>query len=83
MLKDEVLKILYLEDGYISGETISRKLGVTRAAVNSAVKALRDEGYEITSSTNRRTASGIFFRTLVTSFALVPFTMATRHPFRP
>ena len=53
MLKDEVLKIIYLEDGYISGETISRKLGVTRAAVNSAVKALRDEGYEITSSTNR------------------------------
>ena len=53
MLKDEVLKILYLEDGYISGETISRKQGVTRAAVNSAVKALRDEGYEITSSTNR------------------------------
>ena len=53
MLKDDVLKLISREDGYISGEAISRKLGVTRAAVNSAVKALRDEGYEITSSTNK------------------------------
>ncbi len=53
MLKDEVLKLISRESDYISGEAISRKLGVTRAAVNSAVKALRDEGYEITSSTNK------------------------------
>ena len=53
MLKDDVLKLISREDGYISGEAISRKLGVTRAAVNSAVKALRDDGYEITSSTNK------------------------------
>ena len=53
MLKDEVLKLICRENDYISGETISRKLGVSRAAVNTAVKALRDDGYEITSSTNK------------------------------
>lgn len=53
MLKDDVIKLISRESDYISGEAISRKLGVTRAAVNSAVKALRDEGYEITSSTNK------------------------------
>lgn len=53
MLKDDVLKIIYNEEDYISGEAISRQLGVSRAAVNNAVKALRDEGYEITSSTNK------------------------------
>ena len=53
MLKDDVLKIIYCEEDYISGEAISRQLGVSRAAVNNAVKALRDEGYEITSSTNK------------------------------
>lgn len=53
MLKDDVLMLISRECGYISGEAISRKLGVTRAAVNSAVKALREDGYEITSSTNK------------------------------
>ena len=53
MLKDNVLKLIYHGEDYISGETVSRKLGVSRAAVNSAVKALREEGYEIISSTNK------------------------------
>lgn len=53
MLKDDVLTILTVGNGYISGETISKKLGVTRAAINSAVKNLREEGYEIESSTNK------------------------------
>ena len=53
MLKDDVLKLIYWEEDYISGEALSRTLGVSRTAVNSAVKALRDEGYEITSSTNK------------------------------
>ena len=53
MLKDDVLKLIYRENGYISGESISRILGVSRTAVNTAVKNLRDEGYDITSSTNR------------------------------
>ncbi len=53
MLKDDVLKLISREHDYISGETISRKLGVSRTAINTAVKALRDEGYEITSTTNK------------------------------
>ena len=53
MLKDEVLKLISREDGYISGEAISRALGVSRAAVNTAVKALREDGYGIESSTNK------------------------------
>lgn len=53
MLKDDVLKLITRENDYISGETISHKLGVSRAAVNSAVKALREEGFEIVSSTNK------------------------------
>ncbi len=53
MLKDDVLKLIYRENGYISGESISRILGVSRTAVNTAVKNLRDDGYDITSSTNR------------------------------
>lgn len=53
MLKDDVLKLISRECDYISGETISRKLGVSRTAINTAVKALRDDGYEITSTTNK------------------------------
>ena len=53
MLKDDVLKLISREKSYISGEAISHKLGVSRAAVNTAVKALREDGYEIESSTNK------------------------------
>ena len=53
MLKDDVLKLIYRENDYISGESISHSLGVSRAAVNTAVKNLREDGYEITSSTNK------------------------------
>ena len=53
MLKDDVLKLIYREKGYISGENISRILGVSRAAVNTAVKSLREDGYDISSSTNK------------------------------
>ena len=53
MLKDDVLKLLSRENGYFSGEAISRTLGVSRAAVNAAVKSLREDGYVIESSTNK------------------------------
>ena len=53
MTKDDVLAILINSDGYISGETISSRIGVTRAAVNGAVKALKSDGCIITSVTNR------------------------------
>ena len=53
MTKDDVLAILINADGYVSGETISSRIGVTRAAVNGAVKALKADGCVITSVTNR------------------------------
>lgn len=53
MLRDAVLTILKERDGYVSGAEISRELNVTRMAVSNAVRALRDEGYEIDAVTNR------------------------------
>lgn len=53
MTKDLVLAILRKENNYVSGEKISSRLGVSRAAVNMAVKSLRAEGYEILSATNK------------------------------
>ena len=52
-VKDRFLSMLIKSSGYISGETASKTLGVSRAAVNSAVMGLRNDGYEIDSSTNR------------------------------
>ena len=52
MGKAEVLSLL--RDGeYVSGEEISRTLGVTRAAVWKAVQALRADGCSIDSVPNR------------------------------
>lgn len=53
MTKDLVLAILKKENTYVSGEKISIRLGISRAAVNAAVKNLRADGYEILSSTNK------------------------------
>ncbi len=53
MLRDAVLTILKERGGYVSGAEISRELHVTRMAVSNAVRALRDEGYEIDAVTNR------------------------------
>ncbi len=52
-VKDRFLSMLIKSSGYISGETASKTLGVSRAAVNSAVMSLRNDGYGIDSSTNR------------------------------
>lgn len=53
MTKDSVLAILKNTEGYLSGEKISTELGLSRMAVSTAVKALRKEGYDILSSTNK------------------------------
>lgn len=52
MGKAEVL-VLLREGAFVSGEEISRKLGITRAAVWKAVKALETEGCLIESVRNR------------------------------
>lgn len=50
-MKTKILEYLRSNPGvYISGEEISRDLGVTRTAVWKHVQSLKDEGYEIESS---------------------------------
>lgn len=51
--KDYVISKLISSDDYISGESLSLDLGISRAAINTAVKSLRQDGYDIESVTNR------------------------------
>ena len=53
MLRDDVLLLLTEAEGYLSGEGMREKLGVSRAAVSQAVRALRTDGYDIDAVTNR------------------------------
>ena len=53
-MEEQVLALLNAhKTGYLSGETMSQNLGVSRAAVWKAIKALRQEGYEIDSAPKR------------------------------
>ena len=51
--KEAVICQLIKSGGYVSGETLGETLGISRAAVNMAIRALRADGYEIDSSTNK------------------------------
>lgn len=54
MSKQTILTLLRQHpDTYLSGEVISRQLGISRAAVSKAVSGLRQEGYQIDAVTNR------------------------------
>ena len=46
----DVLELLRAAGGYISGEKMAERLGVTRAAVWKKIAALRDAGYDISSA---------------------------------
>lgn len=46
-MKDRILEILAENNGYVSGELISKELLVSRAAIWKAVKSLRNDGYVI------------------------------------
>lgn len=50
-MKKEIIKLLHAagEDGFVSGEEISQKLGVSRTAVWKHIKALKELGYTIKS----------------------------------
>ena len=53
MLKDDVLSMLKRsQESYLSGQRLSERLGVSRAAVWKAVDALRKDGFEIDSRPN-------------------------------
>ncbi len=49
--REAVLSLLRKEEDFLSGQELSRRLGLTRAAVWKAVDALRGEGYEIEART--------------------------------
>lgn len=53
MIKEEVLAILKKKNDYVSGEKISTELGVSRMAISHAVKSLRNDGYNVSSVTNK------------------------------
>lgn len=52
-MKEKILSALKNTDGYISGETLSRSLGVTRSAVWKYIDQLRKDGYQIDSVKNK------------------------------
>lgn len=52
-MKEKILAFLKAKQEYCSGEEISQKLGVTRAAVWKNIKKLKSDGYEILSSTKK------------------------------
>ena len=49
--REEVLSLLRAGEDFLSGQELSRRLGLSRAAVWKAVDALRHEGYEIEART--------------------------------
>lgn len=51
-MKDRILDILKRNQGWVSGETLCRELGVTRTAVWKHIRALREEGYDIEARSN-------------------------------
>ena len=54
MSREKILSLLLEQgDSYVSGEAMSRTLGISRAAVWKAIEALRQEGYVISSAPNR------------------------------
>ena len=54
MIQEQVLALLKASGtDYLSGQDISRRLGISRAAVWKAVEALRQDGYRIDSLTRR------------------------------
>lgn len=52
-MKGEILKLLKETDGYISGQEICGKFGVSRTAVWKVINQLKEEGYEIEAVRNK------------------------------
>ncbi len=52
-MKAEIIRQLREADGYVSGQQLSERLGVSRTAVWKAIGRLRDEGYQIEAVRNR------------------------------
>ncbi len=48
-MRSKIVSILETSEGYISGERLSKELGITRSAVWKHIKELKENGYEIES----------------------------------
>ncbi len=52
-MKSEILHILRNQEGYVSGQELCGKFGVSRTAVWKAINQLKEEGYEIEAVPNK------------------------------
>ena len=52
-MKTEILRMLREADGYISGQELCNKFGVSRTAVWKAINQLKEAGYEIDAVQNK------------------------------
>lgn len=52
-IKNKILRILKSSDSYISGEELSRLMGISRTAIWKHINELRSEGYNIDSVTRK------------------------------
>ena len=48
-MKTEILTLLKETEGYVSGQELCDRFGVSRTAVWKVINGLKDEGYEIIS----------------------------------
>lgn len=52
-MKEEILRLLRSADGYISGQELCKRFGVSRTAVWKAINQLKEAGYEIEAQQNK------------------------------
>ena len=52
-MRKDILKLLFDADDFLSGEQISERLGVSRAAVWKHIKAIKEDGAEVEAHTKR------------------------------
>mgnify|MGYP002797314771 FL=1 len=52
-MKEEILRLLRSADGYISGQELCNRFGVSRTAVWKAITQLKEAGYEIEAQQNK------------------------------
>lgn len=53
-MKSEILSALRSADGYVSGQELCEKFGVSRTAIWKAINQLKQAGYEIEAVQNKR-----------------------------
>lgn len=52
-MKSKILSVLRARDGYVSGQELCERFGVTRTAIWKGIRQLREEGYQIDAVQNK------------------------------